>query len=282
MAHRANTKSMRKIGSSWPVLWLLWAGVTTLGWLGVAATSAVLGFRSDIWNPDEVARYLSRPPTATWFTNLTVGAIIGVVFGALFGLFQWKALGRTRKYAIITVAVSVIGTAVLCATSATGSARLQSDLVTTLRTTLTGGIMGGVFCGLCQWLLLIRLLPGMNRWPLMTTTGWAISWTILSWLPYIPSKDTFAMDLILLIDIPLAGGAIVGLLQWLLLRRWLRQASWWVLATAVGWAIPFWLRQISGFSVWGYALAGVIPATALVLLLRQLEPEVPPESTGGL
>jgi hypothetical protein len=209
-------------------------------------------------------------------SNLIIGAIIGIMFGALFGVFQWKALGRTRKYAITTAALSMIGTAVLCATSPTGPARLQSDLMITLRSAMTGGILGGVFCGLCQWLLLIRRLPGMNRWPLMTTTGWAISWTALLWFPDMLTKGALAAGLILL---PLAGGATVGLLQWLLLRRWLRQAGWWIPATAVGWVVPFWLSQVSGLSLWGYALAGVIPATTLVLLLRQLEPDTPPEST---
>jgi hypothetical protein len=276
MIHRANIESIRKIASSWPVLWLLWAVVTALGWLGMAAASAVLSFSSAIWDPDEVKSYLSEPPMATLRKDLIVGAIVGVVFGALFGLFQWQALHRTRKYAVITVVVTMIGTAVLCAMSSTGPAQVQSDPMITLRSAMTGGILGGAFCGLCQWLLLINRLPGINRWPLMTTIGWAVSWAILMWFPDIPSIDFFAGGLIPIIIVPLAGGAMVGLLQWLLLRRWLRHAGWWIVATAVGWAVPVWLSPIPGFGAWGFVLTGVIPATVLVLLLRQ--PGIPLES----
>ena len=32
-------------------------------------------------------------------------------------------------------------------------------------------------------------------------------------------------------------GAVVGIMQWLVLRRRLHRAGWWVLASAVGWAV---------------------------------------------
>lgn len=34
-----------------------------------------------------------------------------------------------------------------------------------------------------------------------------------------------------------AGGASVGVLQWLVLRRHLSQSEWWILASAVGWVV---------------------------------------------
>ena len=33
-------------------------------------------------------------------------------------------------------------------------------------------------------------------------------------------------------------GAVIGLAQWLVLRRYLRGSGWWVLATAIGYAVP--------------------------------------------
>jgi hypothetical protein len=33
------------------------------------------------------------------------------------------------------------------------------------------------------------------------------------------------------------GGAIAGIMQWLVLRQHVSQASWWVLASTVGWAV---------------------------------------------
>lgn len=255
--------------------------VTTLGWLGVAVTSAVLSFSSGIWDPDEVGSFLNRPPMARLMSNLILGAVMGTVFGVLFGLFQWKALRRTRRYATITVVVTMIGTAFLCAMSSTGPVQVQGDLAILRRSVLTGGILGGTFCGLCQWLLLIRRLPGVDRWPLITTIGWAGGWAILLWCLDIRLDGSFTSNPILLAVIPPAAGVIAGLPQWLLLRRRLQRAGWWILATAVGWALPFWFIQISSSRmVYGLLLVGIIPATAIVFLLRQLEPDAPSESTG--
>ena len=42
-----------------------------------------------------------------------------------------------------------------------------------------------------------------------------------------------------------ALGAAIGLAQWLVIRRYLRGVGWWVLATAIGYAIPLALGRIS-------------------------------------
>jgi hypothetical protein len=62
-----------------------------------------------------------------------------------------------------------------------------------------------------------------------------------------------------------ALGAAMGILQWLLLRRELRQAAWWIAVSILGWTIA--LTMFMGNLLVG-AVAGAITGTALEMLLR--------------
>jgi hypothetical protein len=63
-------------------------------------------------------------------------------------------------------------------------------------------------------------------------------------------------------------GTVVGVLQWLVLRRQVARAGWWVLASTVGWVVGMPLGDSVGGPALGAAY-GAITGTALVLLLRQ-------------
>ena len=85
------------------------------------------------------------------------------------------------------------------------------------------------------------------------------------------------------------GGAVVGILQWLVLRQQLSRTGWWVLASTVGFPVgaavyvavfqavnlalggdlsAAFIERAMGFAVAG-AVVGAITGTALVWLLRQ-------------
>ena len=61
------------------------------------------------------------------------------------------------------------------------------------------------------------------------------------------------------------------MLQWLVLRRQMPRAGWWVLASTVGWVVGMPLGDINGPPGLGAAY-GVITGTTLVWLLRQRPP----------
>jgi hypothetical protein len=133
----------------------------------------------------------------------------------------------------------------------------------------------GFSFGIMQWLILRRYMPRAGWWVLVSTLGWILGFGVLA------LADKFAENLVTSAIQPevsalvffLAAGALVGILQWLVLRRHMLQAGWWVLANVVGWGI---LGLIVGKSLDRFtdlaAMAAVPPAitgAVLVLLLRQ-------------
>jgi hypothetical protein len=73
-------------------------------------------------------------------------------------------------------------------------------------------------------------------------------------------------------------GFSVGVGQWLLLRRRLPQAGWWIVAHVVGWGL---LRLVTGNTLSGFDVLalGVLPAcvtaVALAFLINQAAPSEP-------
>jgi hypothetical protein len=66
--------------------------------------------------------------------------------------------------------------------------------------------------------------------------------------------------------VPPCGGALIGLAQWLFLRRAFQNAIWWILAWALGWSLSFWLSPMTWI---GTAAVGIVTASTLVILLRR-------------
>lgn len=109
------------------------------------------------------------------------------------------------------------------------------------------GVVEGAVLGFAQWLVLRRYIQNMARreWVLATALAAGVAWTI----GMLPST---LGDLATLIPMVLVGGAVllgavfvasIGFAQWLVLRRYIQNAGWWVLANAVAWplgvAVPF-------------------------------------------
>jgi hypothetical protein len=133
----------------------------------------------------------------------------------------------------------------------------------------------GLSFGIMQWLILRRYMPRAGWWVLVSTLGWILGFGVLA------LAGKFAENLVPSAIQPevsalvffLAAGVSLGILQWLVLRRHMLQAGWWVLANVVGWGI---LGLIIGKSLDRFtdlaAMAAVPPAitgAVLVWLLRQ-------------
>jgi hypothetical protein len=86
----------------------------------------------------------------------------------------------------------------------------------------------GLLTGLLQYLLLRRYLPRMGGWIATTILGWLLFAVVLGlsflFSAILPSALAFV----------LIGGSL-GLVQWLVLRRHVRRAALWILASVLGW-----------------------------------------------
>jgi len=89
--------------------------------------------------------------------------------------------------------------------------------------------MVGLLTGILQYVLLRRYLPRMGWWVLATTGGW-----LLGLLLFLITIEKGFLNLGLMF---LVMGLAIGIAQWLLLRRRLTQAGWWIAANVVSWGL---------------------------------------------
>ncbi|MGE5138517.1 MAG: hypothetical protein ACM3JD_03560 [Rudaea sp.] len=102
----------------------------------------------------------------------------------------------------------------------------------------------GVASGFLQYLLLRSYLPRMGWWTAATLLGWLLPFLVSALLiaGFRLEGGSIAQAAISV----LAFGGLIGLPQWLILRRRIHHASWWFLASVVGWGIAL---ALSGGSI---------------------------------
>jgi hypothetical protein len=142
---------------------------------------------------------------------------------------------------------------------------------------LAGTVIEGSVVGTAQWLVLRRPLQRMRWrvWVIATALGAFIAWT----LAMIPSTLLFTgpdsgsvapgemSDLLiyaLAAGMGLVVGSILGVPQWLALRRYLPKAGWWVLANGLAWMLGM-VVVFMGTSL--IPAEGITVQVALLLLL---------------
>jgi hypothetical protein len=269
MKGKLNEMKATRVWLDWLPLWVAWIISTTLGWFLTWLLTIVMAFAFVIPDPDAARIYLSSSPWERLSDGLLLGAMVGVIPGLVMGLFQ-IVLRRSTRDVILAVLATIVGSALLCVVGRAGGPQIESAFMTTLRLGILGGAIGGGFVGLCQWIILRRKVSKVNGWILLTVASWVIGWTITLWatglmeqfssaLPVGPVPGPIeqrALNPTLSFAALFAGGAIIGLGQWLLLRHNVKRAGWWILATVISWSIA------------GGAGIGLITGTTLVLLLR--------------
>lgn len=117
---------------------------------------------------------------------------------------------------------------------------------------------GGACVGTAQLYLLRDRLTSPWRWIPVTAGGWALSILLFRHgaavlqgllagvLTLLGLAEGFPFELL---DYPLGGliaGTVIGVLQWILMRRDLRGGIWWPLANAVGWALTYFATNGTG------------------------------------
>ncbi len=113
----------------------------------------------------------------------------------------------------------------------------------------------GVALGIFQWLVLQHRIRDAWWWIIATTLGW-LSGSMLI-LAVLPEGMDFTAGVII--------GVTTGIAQWLILRRELHLAGWWIVISIVGWTTG--MALLPGIFLTG-VMAGTVTGIAIELLLR--------------
>jgi hypothetical protein len=128
--------------------------------------------------------------------------------------------------------------------------------------------IAGLLTGGGQYWLLRRVLPHMGLWVLATTAGWILGPLLIAMAISLQWMDELQIGL----AFPLMGLSI-GAGQWLLLRRRLPAAGWWIAANLLGWLLLLLGTDNNAIGQLGLLLVGFFPAcataAALALLMRR-------------
>jgi peptidoglycan/LPS O-acetylase OafA/YrhL len=114
----------------------------------------------------------------------------------------------------------------------------------------------GLLNGLLQYLVLRRCLPRMGWWIGATVLGWLLPLGIFRLVYFLFPAAMVPSTLMNALQLALLGG-LLGLCQWLVLRKKVPRAGWWILACAVGWSLAFLVAGATistDLDVWAIAL----------------------------
>ena len=125
----------------------------------------------------------------------------------------------------------------------------------------------GLFYGYLQYTLLRRYFPRIGWWVLVTTMSLSLTFLEMELGRFIASAlgfDDYSVGSVV-IQLMLVGG-FLGAAQWLVLRRHIPNAVWWIPASMVGWGLVGITETLGVFTVIVYP--AVVTGIALYLLLR--------------
>ncbi len=124
-----------------------------------------------------------------------------------------------------------------------------------------GIAVGGTVAGALQWLVLRRQVARAGRWVLASLGAAAVVGVVVFGVGAVSADVGWVVG-------AAAFGTVLGALQWLVLRRQVARAGWWVLASTVGWVVGGPVGGIVGWAALG-AVYGAVTGPVLVWLLRQ-------------
>ncbi len=98
------------------------------------------------------------------------------------------------------------------------------------------GLIFGIGLGVAQWLVLRKRIDGISLWAPITIGVWVVFWSMNFAELFGEGTGVFGK---LIEGLGHGGllGALTGAGQWFVLRSKVRKAHWWILISALSWAI---------------------------------------------
>jgi hypothetical protein len=209
---------------------------------------------------------------------------------------RWVAANAFGELLGLGLTAAVIGLAF----SRLGEAQTVAIVLSSFLIAVAGGAIEATIVGLAQWWAMHPWLPAITRraWWLATLAGALLAY-VLGFLPSTlmslgqdasqPAAAEPAQWIILLLAavMGLVAGAVLSFAQWLVLRRNVRRAGWWITANMLAWMVGmpliFWaidaaqkiqplaltLLMMAFFLLLTGAIVGAIHGLCLVWLVHQ-------------
>jgi hypothetical protein len=143
-------------------------------------------------------------------------------------------------------------------------------------------VLAGTVIGFAQWLVLRRYVTASTQWDWTDGISWAAGYILGLLLIQMLPSTVFVVFIGYFLF-----GVIVALVQWPVLRREIPQVLTWMAASAVAWAVGYWVSQavLSVFTdplidpvlgttvlaVTSGLVAGAITGVALIWIVRKPE-----------
>ena len=125
-------------------------------------------------------------------------------------------------------------------------------------------VLAGTVIGFAQWLVLRRYVTASTRWDWTDGISWAAGYILgLLLIQALPSTVFVVFIGYFLF------GVIVALVQWPVLRREIPQVFTWLVASAVAWAVGYWVSQ-AVLSLFTDPLIAPIVGTAVIAITSGL------------
>jgi hypothetical protein len=139
---------------------------------------------------------------------------------------------------------------------------------------IIGGTVG-IFVGMAEWLVMRKYISRCEWWVMATIVGWAIGFGAQAILHEVLRQPRRNLDIEALYGA--IAGLVVGFAQWLVLRRIVPKAGWWIAAMLLSGFLTFWFYFPGATiltSFWELVISGtvtgVITAVALISLFKHL------------
>jgi hypothetical protein len=120
-------------------------------------------------------------------------------------------------------------------------------------------ILSGVVISALQWAILYQRIHKAWRWAVYSSAGWVIGYILFVVLsannPVYPAGSVI--------------GLVVGIVQWVILKRVLNWAGWWIIISTLAWTTG--MNIIPGLLTSG-ALPGALTGLTLAILFRYSTP----------